>query len=216
MSVDSELFEEIVRRVVEALAPPATGARPTTTSRDQEAHAFDHPVITREVLEQSVNGAPAIRVRPRAVLTPSARDFVRERGLVVVRETAPRGAKSSPQWLLLVTSASPIVGGALDELSSIAGPLNRRLLGGPSEAASQAISALCRGETQNVGVITAEPELVACLANRNERVRAVAIADSSAWERARRSVKPNLVAIDPSKRSQFELRQILRAMVVGT
>jgi hypothetical protein len=86
-----------------------------------------------------------------------------------------------------------------------------RLSGLPAEAAVQATSAVCRGDADKVVVFTDEPELVACLANRNERIRAAAIVDAAALARTQRELKPNVLALDPSNRSVHELRTLLKA-----
>src|SRR5690606_12225821 len=88
----------------------------------------------------------------------------------------------------------------------------RELLGCPDDAATQAISAICRGETSTVAILATQTHRAACLANRNEQVKAVAIRDAGDVRTIRKQLRTNVWCLDPTGRSWFELRTLLRAI----
>jgi hypothetical protein len=221
MTFTPEQFELIVQRVIQQLgttgaaiapAPARESARlaPATDPAAAPGIRIAGQVITQELLAASATGTSLVRIAGKAILTPSARDFVKQHGIKIVREDASSsGAAATIRWQVLVTKSTPQISAAIDGLSGIVCDI--RLLGAAAEAAAQAISALCRGEAHQVVVFTEQPELVACLANRNETVRAAAVAETADVERVRLHLQANLLALDPATRSVHELRSILKA-----
>ena len=153
---------------------------------------IDDHVVTQSFLAETVNGSKQVRIGAKAILTPLGprlRPHVRNRNhprsqsrpesgdsdpLAVHRHDARRRRSRPPSKFL--------------KDHGIACDL--RLVGLPAEAAAQAISAICRGEAEKLVVFTNQPEVVACLANRNDRVRAAAIADVAAVERVQKTCTP--------------------------
>ncbi|MCY2968903.1 MAG: hypothetical protein NT069_35640 [Planctomycetota bacterium] len=187
-------------------APPATAVAGEVTIAER--------IITAEVLEKQLHGARIVRVSAKALLTPSAHDVVRSRRLEVVRESADPKTKSVPRgrWILVAAQPTPGLAGAIATWRGSGALVDQRLAGDPADAAAQAISAICRGEADNVFILSAAPEWVACLANRNEKVRAAAIADAGAILRLNESFRPNVLAFDGSKRGSFELTGLFKAL----
>jgi len=226
MSAEVALIDEIVSRVLkelrtkEAAAPSVPAAVPALTQNPVQRPANSEvavtaAVVTGELLEKSIGGAKRVRVAPKAILTPSARDVVRQRGLEIVRESAASTKAPTAAWRVLISSAGPQVDSALDDLRSSGVGFDRQLTGTTEEAVTAAISALSRGEVKGIVLLTGSPELAACLANRSERVKAVALRDVALLGDIRRQFEPNLIAIDPGNRNSFELRQILKGVVAG-
>jgi hypothetical protein len=222
MNLTPEQIEQIVQQVVRHFAVPPVAAAPATVEKPQAAPREEGTregvrvagrVITHEVLASTARQARVVHIEARAIVTPSARDFLRQHAIQLVRESAPAsGTVQSPQrWLVLVSQSSPSVSAALEGLASLGVACTARVAGSPAEAAAEAITVLCRGEVQQVVVFTSQPELVACLANRQERVRAAATGDVAGIERIRRQLQCNLLALDPAKKGVFELKSLLKA-----
>jgi hypothetical protein len=161
-------------------------------------------------LAEAVNGSSQVRIGTKAILTPSARDFVKQRGIKIIREAASAKPESL-RWQVIVTSSNSRITAAVEILPQLGVSIDLKLSGLPAEAAAQATSALCRGEATQVVVFTDQPEFVACLANRNDQIRAAVGTDVAAVERVRGSMHANLVAIDPGTRSAHELKALLKA-----
>jgi len=188
VTLTSQEIEQIVLRVMDHLHPrePNDGVhlpplgRGGSGERAENVLSLPDPVITHKLLDENVNGAKTIRIAPRAILTPSARDFLRTRGIDCVREELT--ATSNPAntvWQMIISTASPGIDAAFDQLRTSGVLCYKKIVGVPAEAAQHAVSAICRGETAGVVVFSGEPELVACLANRNDRVRAAVVTDAS-------------------------------------
>jgi hypothetical protein len=222
MNFTTEQVDLIVQRVLEHLDTPGSAAPAATGSA---GHALDsaapnwvqlsEAVVTQALLAEAIKGAIQVRIGPKAILTPSARDFVRHRGIEVIREPSSLAASVSLRWQIIATVSTTAIAAVVEGLKMCGIAAGSRLLGLPAEAASQAIGAVCRGEAARVVVFTSEPELVACLSNRNDRVRAANVADSAAAERVQRTLNPNLIAIDPSGKGVHELKALLKAFTLS-
>src|SRR5262245_33253402 len=222
MNFTAEHVELIVQRVLEHLgtsgsrAPGETKSTgspvPPTTPKSVQ---ISEPVVTQALLTEASHGAKQIRIGPAAILTPSARDFVRNHGIEVIRESSSRSAATGLRWQVVATASTPDVIAAVEGLKGRGISADFRLVGLTAEASSQAISAVCRGEAAKVVVFTSQPELVACLANRNEQLRAAAVADVATSERTQRTLNPNLLAIDPSAKGVHELKAVLKMFALS-
>lgn len=220
MSSDAALIEEIVGRVLKQLGTAAVAARPATAAPTPVSVAVPDVsitahVVTGEILEGLEGSVRTIRVGPKAILTPSACDWIRQRGLTVSRETKVATKAAGSRWIVIVSHSTPQVTGAVEALRSSGMMVESRLSGSAQESAGQATAALCRGEAPGIVVLADQPELVACLANRNERIRAAVVHNVQSFDRVRTRFQPNLLAIDPVHQSLFELRQLLKSIITS-
>lgn len=221
MNLSVPEIEQIVLLVMEQLQTPEPASRAErnatiSKSRSVEGVALTAPVITQELLESMANGSTSIRIGPRAILTPSARDFLRAHSIKCVREEKPASVKNTTRWQAIITKMTPAVAAALDDMSDSSVRWDRHLLSLVTEASQQAISAICRGEAKAVVVFTDQPEFVACFANRNDQVRAAVVTTAQAIADLRQRLNPNVLAINPVNKSAFELRKIMQAFSVET
>jgi hypothetical protein len=220
MNFTPEEIELIVHRVLEHIETPAGAARSQTgfgaefpSSAAHNAVRVSGQVITQALLAEALNGSATVTIGPKAILTPSARDFLRHREIEVVRELAQSSSPVAIRWQIIAARSTPQAAAAARHLQHSGIACDIRLSGLPAEAAAQATSALCRGEAEHVVVFSDQPEIVACLANRNERIRAAVIAEAATVERVQKSLNPNLLAIDPAGKGVYELKALLKAFV---
>jgi hypothetical protein len=217
MNVTPEQFEEIVRQVLVKVgtqtsgrgAAPAAPPAPLTGTTDGVKIAGQ--VITQALLAETPRDGGTVRIGTKAILTPSARDFVSQHGIKIVRESAGSASQSAAHWQAIVTRSSPHIAEAVASLKSAGIVCALRLLGQPQEAADAAISAVCRGEATQIVIFTDHPELLACLANRNGAIRAAVAGDVTTIERSRHDLTANVLAIDPTNKSVHELKSLLKA-----
>jgi hypothetical protein len=221
MNFSAEHVELIVQRVLEHLGTPGGRAPGETASASASAPVavpkgvhISEQVVTQSLLAETVNGAKQVRIASAAILTPSARDFIRNHGIEIIRESS-RSTSTGIRWQVIATVSTPEIAAAVEGLKARGINTDFRLVGLPAEAASQAISAVCRGEAAKAVVFTGQPELVACLANRNDRIRAAAMADVAAGERVQRTLNPNLITIDPSSKGVHELKALLKTFTLS-
>ena len=244
MSVDASTIDRIVANVLQQLsatdgAAPASSRSSTPNassfSRDPQGSApatrriaLNDRVITAELLAESVNGAAIVAIAPKAILTPSARDFIKERGLRIDRAAPPpKSATASAtqgtgdaaeiaqpstlnsQPLLIVVRNTDAVTKLWTDLQAT---WSRELLGCPDDAASLAIREVSRGAVQTVVILAEQTHRAVCLANRSTAVKAVTIRDAGEIAVVRRQLRANVWCIDPTARSWFELRNLLSAI----
>ena len=180
---------------VPVVAPPVAAPRAPLAASNEVR--ISERVITGELLRRLAVGA-VVQISPKALLTPSARDAVASLKLQVVRESAagPTTAGRQTSWLVLTAQPGTPLDSALPGWKTAGGRVELRRTATPAETAEQAIGALCRGEAQGVLVLSPEPEWIACLANRNDRVRGASVATAAALSRLSAGLKFNLLAVD--------------------
>jgi hypothetical protein len=237
VAIDSSTIDRIVANVLQQLgtggdaAPVKTWSTSADTAASQRSGSvrIDERVITAKLLAERVNGAAAINIGSKAILTPSARDFISERGLRIDRgtkETAQAAPTSSPgpaagtsvhqpstvnaNHLLIVVRNTDAVSRLWTDLHTT---WTRELLGCPDDAAGLAIRELARGAVQTVVILAEQTHRAACLANRSPAVKAVAVRDAGDVAQVLRQLRANTWCIDPTSRNWFELRNLFNAIL---
>ena len=218
---DEQLIETIVRSVLEQLQRGENVARTVSASggcKPPDSHntpvSIEDTIITGDLLASQVNGNKTVNIGQHAVLTPSARDLMRQRGITIQRQTitATQTANGS-RWTAIVTKCTPALKTALDDAIQSPGAIvSRELVGTNDEAVKTAVGLICRADTDGAIIFSEHPQLAACLANRNRRIRA-AIADNAATIKAvTAAMGANLLCINPVEQPFFGLRNILRQL----
>jgi hypothetical protein len=217
MSLSADIVDRIVAGVLEQLGRPAEAAAPSADSRGNRSTRpspkavleIGDAVITAGLLEaRAINGAPVV-FGARSVLTPSAREYLAKGKIDWTRgKDGERAIAAVGSWLALLARSTPAL------LATFEGALHqsyqKAIVGCSREAAVRAVGALCRGECDGVVVFTDKPEAVACRANRNPMVRAAVVETTLRIKPLRERMGVNLFAVDPEKRSTFDLRNLLR------
>ncbi len=172
-------------------------------------------IITGDLLTEKATGATQIIIPDKAILTPTAHDFLKVSKAQLIRASAA-GAKTGAvksdsaitSWKLITVTSTPAVARVTGELGS---GWSKELLGCPDDAATLAISAICRGESGGVVILAMQHFRSACRANRNDKVRAVPVSNPADVKSAREQLRLNVIAIDPTNRSYFELKNTIAA-----
>lgn len=220
--LDERLVDQIVSGVLERLQGRSETVRapvpqPQSAAAGQKQDiplpddiVLSERVITGDLLERSVNGHRRIQIAAKAVLTPSAREFLRKSDVEWSRldGQASRSAGAS-LWKAIVLQAPPVVTGAVEDM--MRSGWQRELVGSAREAVEQVSSSICRGEAAGVVVFSEQADAIVCRANRNEKVRGAVASDVKHLDAIRREMGANLIGIRPQGRSYFELRNLLRA-----
>lgn len=228
MTNETALIDRIVTAVMEQLQTEAVTVRAEETITEQAVNndqktlqntngVIDECIVTAETLERKANGQKTVRIASRSLLTPSARDYLRAHGISLERTaTDIAQATSAGHWTAIVVSKTAAVEQAIGDLSRTSGvEMARELAGTIKEAVESAVSGLCRAETAGVVIFASHSEKVACLANRNCRVRAAAVSDIPTIKSAKCQIGANLICIDPKGMSYFELRRLLQELTTG-
>ncbi|SFH85874.1 hypothetical protein [Planctomicrobium piriforme] len=175
---------------------------------------IDGSVVTAESLE-NVSAGASISVLPKAIVTPAAQDVIRGRKLTLIRQAAPAASAETKSAAAVVTTSPLLIvvknSKAVDQLwQELAGGWKREFLGCPDDAAKLATGEICRGGAGQVVILADQTHRAACLANRNEKVKAVAIRDAGDIRLIRKQLRANVWCLDTSARTYFELKNIFR------
>jgi hypothetical protein len=222
---EPDVIDRIVAGVLEQLRlPPAVAPRPVepspvakpTASKAATVEIRDSVITGAFLEERGVISGPIVFGR-KSVLTPSALEFLAARKLVWRRADSGSATKTeSAKWLAIVTRSTPAVTAALDLIAKdAAAQWSRELSGCHREAATRAVGAVCRGECDAVVIITRKPEAAVCRANRNPNVRGAVVVTAARVKALQAQLGANLFAVDPTDRSAFELRNLLREIGSG-
>ncbi|HET6326052.1 MAG TPA: hypothetical protein VFG04_15350 [Planctomycetaceae bacterium] len=219
MTNAADMIDRIVAGVLEQLQAPAVAAAPASrsTAAANGSLVMDDSVITAALLETRGVVAGPVVFAPKAILTPSAIDFLSSRKIKWTRANkAPAAQTTIATWSVFVSRSTPALESALGAVARQPGvQWQRELVGCHREAARRAVGALCRGESDGVITFTSKPEALACHANRSAQVRAAAVQTGDGIKRIKRTLGANLFAVDPGEQSVFALQNLLREMVAG-
>ena len=189
--------------------------QPSTLNVPPSSISLTEKVITGDLLAEKAAGATQIVIPDKAILTPTAHDFLKVTKAQLIRASAAEpksGAVKSDSamssWKLITVTSTPAVARLSSELGA---GWSREILGCPDDAASLAISAICRGESGGVVILSKQHFRAACRANRNDKVRAVPVTCPAEVKAAREQLRLNVIAIDPTGRSYFELKNTIAA-----
>ena len=217
MSMTDVDIDRIVRQVcqqVQAAEGTQRANQPEATSRTTSEAV---PIAGRIVSLRDLQGKPAearrIVVAPDAVLTPAARDWLRERGVEVVRsESSPLKSQNRGTSLTLAVSESEYDPGMLIQALRRGG-IDVSML--PQSELVASIQEMVSGVVQDGRpglMFTNNLPLALCLANRQRGIRAVEGRDAAQTREAIKSVGANLVIVNPTGRALFELVGICREL----
>ena len=205
------LIEQIVQEVMRRLMPTATSAPASFDTNNRQPSQLTDLVITADVLAEKSAGRKNVVVGPRAIVTPSARDWLRHNKVELIHGETAAAPRMKSDRLVIIHSASQTIDRVLEDAGRQSnGGWNRKSVESADEAAKKAIGELRRESSRVIVVLTSEPEVVACLANRNEKVKAAVVADAAAVARVKAGLDGNAFVVDPTGRSFFELRNIIR------
>ncbi len=196
---------------------PPTGGLTPPARLGNTTFAVTDRVVTAELLASRLNGQKWAKVAicPKAVITPSAFDYLRTHKIVWHRNTAeaaPNQNQPMTRWKALIVTATPSVLQAVEhaESQTFGKQWSHELLSSADEAISASTSALCRGDASGIAVFADHAELIACRTNRNEKVNAAVVSDVQLIPALKQYMKLNLMVVRPSGRSFFELRNLLK------
>lgn len=186
----------------------STGASATTATSEDGRLVFEGRVLTLEVLSGRLSSVRRVAIQPRTIVTPAVRDELQRRGITLeyLAATHPPAREA-----LRVVTVNALRGFQAAELSGAI-----RAEGVPVEvlemdcliAATDRLAAELRGGGALGLLLTRYVPAALCLANRHAGVRAVAATDLLTMTAAVEAVGANLLVLDATALTAFQLRQM--------
>lgn len=204
--VDPEVVRSIVSEVVRRIgrlpqapdpAVSTAAAAPAAVTASVRPTMVAGRVISLAMLERLPAGTGQVAVEPGAVLTPSARDHARERGLEIVRPAGQPavGPATGPFLVAHAACEADAVSRAAAIVRAVPGSFQLPASGLEDVVAAVAVQA-SRDAARGM-LLTGRPAVAAVLANRSASLRAVTARDPAALAAAAAECNANLLVIDP-------------------
>jgi hypothetical protein len=204
-SPDAETIRRLVTEVLARLgaegkpapaAPLVTPSAPATGSPVSTGVTLAGRVISLGMLEKLPSGTARVVVETAAVITPSAREYARDKGITIERASAG----SRPAGVPFIVARAECA----KDASSQAAALARAVPGGvqlPATGLADVATALALHASRDGArgvLLTSKPATALILANRSASLRAVTARDPSALAAAITETAANLIIVDPA------------------
>jgi hypothetical protein len=205
-------IERIVRRVLAELtsgAPQGNGQAATSGEL-----VLATKVVSLTDLKGRLDGISRIIVPRGAVITPAARDTLKQHTIAIASAASYGTAAVKPNGQLLIgTAETNYASTALEKILINGGIRCERAAKGELVAVVDRLTDHVAAGRGPALLLTGNPAAAVCLANRKPKVRASLGHDVAAVADAARCVALNLLVVDPRQKNVFELRQMARALV---
>ncbi|HPD30668.1 MAG TPA: RpiB/LacA/LacB family sugar-phosphate isomerase [Phycisphaerae bacterium] len=178
---------------------------------------MSRPVVTAILLEDLRREGKEIRLPEGALVTPAARDWLKEHSLPVTWEKAPAGA---PGRLAVVMDPSlselRMMRAMLDrggQLAEVIEPAGGR--SGMLAATRRLCGKIARGEVAKGVVFAADGPVPVCVANKHNGVRAALGVNIPMTEEACRSLGINVLVLEYPTLTPYQMKQMIDRLLAG-
>lgn len=210
------LVAEVVRRLRDEMKPALTVAPAAERASSPASSETTAPVVagvllpgrvvSLAMLEKLPAGTSRVAIEAGAVVTPSAREYARDKGIVIDRATAGSQKANVP---FIVTRAE-----CVRDATAQAAALTRGIPGSvqlPATGLADVVAALALHASRDAArgiLLTSQPVVATVLANRSASLRAVTARDPSSLAAASTDAAANLLVIDPASFSIAALQRM--------
>ena len=206
MTVEDTLIDQIVKDVMRRLESPDDCVSDSSPSPSSNGTVTcSEKIVTRELLEEIWKTGSQLAIGESSLLTPSARDFLNEQRIVVVRGSNSSAKSDRSSWRIVVHE--PFL-----QFAQQWNDFEVHTSSCFEESLKHFQRVLSQSETGAVFIVE-NPEVVVCKANREKTIRACHLADASRLEIVWKQFIPNLFCLSPKSFSNFELQSLIRRIV---
>lgn len=206
--------QPVAPNTADAPAAAGDGKPPAAARPSDEELVLSARVVTMAELGDRLGRLRRVVVPVQAVVTPSVRDELRRKSIALVYEQ-PRPVATGSAPLVLMT-----VGKSFDPAGLVAALRTEGIEVDPRRsecliASSDELAAELAGGRVLGAMLTAQPAIALCLANRLPGVRAVLGTDAPETVAAVASVGANLLVAAPRPKTFFQLKHLVREFCRG-
>jgi len=210
MTVDETLINKIIRDVLKQIRSGSVPTRTATSTTTQTLQLIDDEVITGETLSSQLQDGAKITIGAKSVITPTGRDFLKAHHISWSRgSSSSETSTENATWNIIISDFTPSLQSTLPLFLQRNGSHQQELADNPADAASRAISSVCRSNHAGVILFSQRAEVVSCLANRNNQVRAAVVQNVQHWKEIKQHLNSNVCCINPAGRSSYEIQNLL-------
>jgi len=228
-------IDQVVRQVLAEMRPAPEGATGTLRAPSAEVPSAEVPsakvpsaegshadelvvsarVVTMAELGRRIEGVRRVVVPTQAVLTPSVRDELRRRNIALVYgQPRPAPSGGSARLVLMTVGKSFDPAGLVTALRKEGIEVDLRRSDCLFASSDEVAREVAGGRAVAV-MLTCEPAIALCVANRLPGVRAVLATDATETAAAAAAVGANLLVAAPRARTFFQLKHLVREFSRG-
>lgn len=194
--VDSQLIERIVREVASRLrnanAPLAQNGNSNETENQAGTLSLGEKVISVATLTGKLDNVSHLRLQPKAVLTPAARDELRDKGVEITFEHAAVTSPGQPD-LIFATTNETTDPQLLDRLARIGIKTQLKQDKNVKRLVANLVGR-CSATARAI-VFADQPYIANSVANRHPSIRAAVVRDEAELKIAKKELNPNVIVV---------------------
>lgn len=210
--------ERIVREVLERLGVTGNGATVAVDTKQRASEpqslALDGRVISVADLAGRLEGVRVVTVPRKAIVTPAARDMLRERGVSLASRAVAVEMRVAARLALGVAESGCDAAELVRCLREDGVEVEQLARTGLASVVEELADRIVRDGRLGV-LLTDNPLAAVCRANRHRGVRAAIGNNAVEVGRALAAIGANLLIVEPQGRGAFALRQAARAFWRG-
>lgn len=209
----ARLVTEVLRRIHAETESPQT--QQSQSRSPQATTTVSDRVIAAETIIKLAPGTKVAYFEHKAVITPSARDLARDRGIELIPAKPKPAQKTEPRLFIAQAECT-------SDVSAIAATVRRAVSTSqqlPSAGLTTTLESLAEHASRDAArcILLTESTAVACVAaNRFPAIRAVLGSDPAALTDSIARCAANLVILDPRQFSTASLTQIAKHLTART
>lgn len=214
--VTAEQIERLVREVLAQLAPAA--APPTTTAPPSTTELWlEQPVLSVGDIERRLKGVQTVVVAPRTIITPAAKDLLRERRIPVRRTTTQQAkpAVASTTLLLGVAEAKFDPALLIDYAARRGLRIDQIARTGLKTVVAELADEVAKGG-RRAWLLTESTHQAVCLANRTSGVWAAPANHRGELQSAQQAIQVNFLITSPQQVNWLQLAQLAQDFTART
>jgi hypothetical protein len=165
-------------------------------------------VVSTHALADRLSGVRKVLVSTKAIITPAARDLLKQHKITIGR-VAANAKRDKPALVIGMADTPADPADLLRMVSPLAGGIERLAKTGMATVVAELADAVAKDGRLGL-LLSGQPLVAACLANRQAGVRAAVARDRDEVVQAIGSLGMNLLVVDPARRSLFQLGQMVK------
>jgi hypothetical protein len=207
---DSTLIDSVVREVLARLTAAERPAptRPSSETPGPAPLVLGPAVISLSTLADRLSGVRRVVVGKKAVVTPAARDLLKQHNITISRSADATGA-NRPALAVAVCETSWDPAALVRLVAPLAAGIERLAKTGLASVVAELTDTVVKDGRLGL-LLSGKPDVACCLANRRPSVRAAVARDRDEVAQAVRNLGMNLLVVDPARRSLFQLGQMVK------
>lgn len=210
------IVREVTRRLETASKPGSTSTSPPLANENNKHELrLSVPVISVARLEGKLGGVKQVVVSQSAVITPAAKDLLREKKIALVRgESARRGTATTLSLVAGVAETTFEPAALWREIQAEDVQIEELARTGMTGVTAELCEQVTKGGKLGL-LLTTNVAAAVCLANRTRGVRAAEARCATSTREAVRAVGVNLLVVNPVGKSTFELKRMISVLLAG-